>query len=813
MHNIRPKDNIVYKWSVPDLVYSKIHKKNWKDEIPNISIYQGKIIYDQKIFDMHKIRNHYCWVDESDADKLYGIIIPQRQGTQFRIIMKRNDAIMTMYASLKGTYTFEVENRETHQKTQFSLKYTYVEEGEYLLEKFILYHHINGEKKELPNVRVRMITISENENIYLGMDIQFKEKTDDIGRLRLQFDNAHQIAKIKGWKSSMALFKDKPEYEGAANSVSSTLPILKEMFQNHRFETQQLTKENIDFFSAQMDSMLAEEPLYIESLYAVPQPAHFIDVSKVIQDTMRDMAYAQAPDFILDYLRVERPEVEEKYAKIKEDDDVKKFLSNFMKMYMNQNWANDKHLSYSEYVREVDNYENKINYYWNGDDETSMALDPGYLKLIDVIEVKTYFDGILEIEPFLRDPEKWNLELYKYFHLPEISAEICAEIEQSDMSKSGHMDYIFKCLSHKKIDTIDKKNCYYDSDNKENAPMLNATAAYRHLLLNRQLNDSLLFLEGKDYQVDVDKMYKISEFISERLQLKQNVVINQDEVKSAIDSFLGLLNSEPMINCGICLYESMNQLSDSLIKKILFLTAIAMWNDNFTSSYQIPTDGLNYEVYQSIYDGIEIIISKNQDLYHKIFNENIDLNDLFAAMEHIASLFFYTQAINKNVLQENVLHYLNIQTYSKKLIVGIPNIPTIVLMLVNAVSLGINLSRLSDSDIVWEDAVEILKDISCVAAGTGIFLNLIYYTFASELAVSWIPAIGAVLAVIGICSSLISVIISLVSPSKMEEYAKNDCVEFLKGINDPSQEWVDDFNERMKKIVQKIYPKNKLVFS
>lgn len=52
MNNIRAKESEVYGWSAPDLEYSKIHKKNWKQKIPNISIYQGNVIYDYKIFNL-----------------------------------------------------------------------------------------------------------------------------------------------------------------------------------------------------------------------------------------------------------------------------------------------------------------------------------------------------------------------------------------------------------------------------------------------------------------------------------------------------------------------------------------------------------------------------------------------------------------------------------------------------------------------------------------------------------------------------------------------------------------------------------------
>lgn len=746
---------------------------------------------------------------------MYGILIPQRHGTQFRIIIKKSDSIITMYASVNSTYSFEVKNEETSISNQFSVKYTYVEEGDYLIQKFSVYHHIDNNKVLLPNVRVRMITMNDNNS--LGMDIQFKEKIDNLGRLLLQLNKSHEIANISGWKSSMSSLKEKPEYLGTANLMSPTLSEIKQMVKKQNHEFQQLSKENIDMLSAQMDCMIAEEPLYVETLYTVPQPVHFSNIAEMIQNTIYDLALALAPGFVLDYLSVKRPEVDEKYKEIIENSEVKEFLSRFMKMYMNDNWANDKNLKYSNYVREVENYENKIVYYWNGDGETSMCLDPGYLKLIDVVEVTTYFLGILEIEPFLKDCEKWNKELYKYINLPQISAEICVEVEQKQLSNSCHIDYIFKRLSHENITTIDKQNCYCNSADKENALNYNADTAYRHLLLNRQLNDSLLFLESKDYQIDVERMYKVSEFISGKVQTKKNINIDYDKVKEAIDNFLQILNNEPMSNCGICLYKVLKQIDNPLIKKTVFISVIAMWNDSFTNIYQYEnlTNELNKDAYQSIFDGIEDIILQKQDLYNKIFYDDITQNDIFASMEHISTLFFYTQAINQNHTQIEILHYLNNQRHTDKGAIHAVPILDIILLFTDGISLALDLSVFSIDNLAWEEAIKAMQGISTVAAGFGIMLVAgdLAYLAVMEATLSWIPVAGAVLAVLGVFSTLVMEILSSVSPSKMEIYAKEDCVNFLKNLNDPSQEWLDDFNERIKKLLQGISHKNLLNFS
>lgn len=611
-----------------------------------------------------------------------------------------------------------------------------------------------------------------------------------------------------------------------------------QMLSDYNTDAYELTIQEIDNINGLMNMSVLD-------LYNLPQPENMSDVHSECFDKLIKMsahAAYHSGDEVSKYIGIAKPTVDDNvgdltHAQAKIAEDNKDFFIDGLAMaYLSYSYSKSSDTRLSNYITAIPNYEYKIKYYMQGNDEGCMSRTSGYQTATNDLYKLIYASNVPGLSDYISDQNNsdWAKQLYEYCHTPYIlNGLILTNLVEPNNTRINHLCTMLDALDTSgRISIGDNKFYSYGVALRKDVTDLTFKYAFKNFkipnkndkegkkviitMLTEFLKNYFNNLENHYFTNWTQEMYKEAQKDLEEAAKDagydsvQNYINNIADIASSVTEALLNMTNPDMPSRIVTFFENHPKVSKSFCMAFYSIGIMAV-----ILGFKQWSELTPLEKTELIGDTVGIGITALNDISAwrscSVFKQAFgDLQGADSAITAACTESDFTKAFAGSENIETALSKLGVEmgtvtTEESNIMASASKWMSVcritstaakvasVFMMAAALGFQIyeTIKDFENGQPVPIEVADIIQDVSCgvcflAEAGSGI-LGLCGIEVCSG-----IPVVGVIFAVVGIITAIVMLFFPHKQPlSPIETFIKDKCVPFVKNAQDPPSKWVE----------------------
>lgn len=785
--------------------------------IQQIGFYNGSIVVNGALMPTMIKGATLFW---KEPDQNAGMLRALNQHTMFSGVYKKSNQIYTFKAAVSLQYEITIHDLKTGIDKVFYLVMGHKKEGDMLVNN----NYLSFEKDSAPIGEVTRLDVLDNTHLKCRFD-SCSANSIGFSYFDVVLNNLGDALNGYAWEIENKL-GEADDIKKASHSISGVY--IRKIINSFDMQSDmKLTDKELSL--AQQVELRDNEEHFVEELASLTMP---YDINKVNQNyttVLEQLMLLAIDDEKRGFLGRKKPivgfDVTNEQAEFLKDKDINDFLINeYYCAYVSSVMASSDYGDASERIKKVAYHDEKLKYYWKGNDGATFAQSKGYKKLSNPLYNSVYFMNCPQIKPYQQDAVKWAQKLQDYI-LATTNFKQYMGIYLDE--KQPYLNHLIKIL-----DELNDSNHIEVNEGLKGKLLISHGAYVHRKMVDKLLADKKIAGLSQDvYQNDNDKiMYikKIAKSYIEELYNKKDLSEIEKQVKAEIEkaklngdikdapdyadividttSLIDLIVSATATDSILSIYAKLSnhpnitigcQTIACIIIEVFYIwDIVAQFND-----WRNLNDTDKAALFLQCLDAGSIAISTGYAIVQRLIDVN-NARRVEAATEYSSSsssLESLSNTTNASSVSKNMKSFKDTLVDKTARISKMARFLGVAL---SALAFALSVcSILQDKAEGYDNVVYGINIantvISCISMLTavGFFICGFFAVGASVIAAS-LPVIGWALAILGVILSIAVDIYKKNHPVGIVKYVSDVCVPFIEKLIKPTTEWLEEMKQQ-----------------